>query len=109
MIQITEKQGRKTLELRQAELVYVGELATGKSLRTGNEWKARTVNIKFSLGTNAEGKPESMTIAAKCLGDICDRVSMVAGGTTIHAFIRLELNLHFKIPQTECMLVDFTL
>lgn len=116
MVQISEKQGKKTLELTTAKLVLVGEAQTGTSQRTGNKWKVRTVNIKFSLSTNmegneetnTEGNEETMIVAAKCFGDVCDRVSMVPVGSRIHAFIRLDVNTRFKTPQTECTLVDFT-
>ena len=108
MVQISEKQGRKTLELTTTTLVLVGEAQTGTSQRTGNQWKVRTVNIRFSLGTNTEGNEDSMIVAAKCFGDVCDRVSMVPVGSRIHAFIRIDVNTRFKTPQTECTLVDFT-
>ena len=108
MIKVAEKQGRKTLELESAELILVGEAQTGISQRTGNPWKLRTVNIKFGLGTNEAGKEESMIIAAKCFGDVCDRISMCAVGSRIHAFIRLDVSTRFKVPQTECELVDFS-
>lgn len=109
MIGIAERQGRKTLEFRDAELVFVGEAKTGISMRTGNEWKARQVNLRFGVGTNMEGKPETMSLTARCIGDVCDKIGMTAIGTHIHAFVQIGLNLHFKFPQTECTLVDFQL
>ena len=109
MIQISEKQGRKTLELREAELVFLSEAETGNSQYSGRQWKVRIANIKFGLGANMEGKEQTMIVAAKCFDDICDRISMVAIGTKFHAFVRFDLNTHYKKPSTECTLVDFTL
>ena len=109
MIDIVEKQGRKTLELKDAELVFLGERETGKSQYSGRQWKVLIANIKFSLGTNMEGREQTMIVAAKCFDDICDRISMVAIGTKFHAFVRFDLNTYYKKPSTECTLVDFTL
>lgn len=109
MIQISEKQGRKALELREAEIVYMGELQTGTSMRSGNEWKARTVNLKFSLGQNAEGKEETMIVAARCYNEVCERIGMMATGSRVHAFIRLDVTTRFKNPVTDCALTDFTM
>lgn len=109
MIQLAEHNGRKSLELRSAALVHCGEAQTGRSQVTGNEWKVRTVTLKIMLGTNSEGQEETMTIAAKCLNEMADRIAMVALNQHIHCFIRLGVNARFKIAQTECTLVDFTL
>ena len=109
MIQISEKQGRKALELRDAELVHVGEVTSGTSMRTGREWKVRNVNLRFNVGTNMSGETEFMSLTAKCYDEVCNKIGMVAIGTHLHAFIRLDLNLRFKVPQTDCTLVDFTL
>lgn len=108
MIGIAERQGKKTLELRQAEIVYIGEITSGVSPRSGRAWKMRNVNIKFSVGMNAEGKEETMLVSARCFDELCDRIGMVATGTRICAFVRLDVNARFRIPQTECTLVDFT-
>ena len=109
MIGIAEKQGRKTLEFRDAEVVYVGEVKTGVSMTTGNEWKLRHINLKINLGTNMQGEKETMMLCAKCAGELCDKMGMMAVGTHIHAFVRFNLNVHFNVPKTECNLVDFQL
>ena len=109
MIGIAEKQGRKTLELRDAELVWVGEVYSGTSQRTGQPWKVRSANLRFSVGTNANGQTECMMMTVRCLNEVCDKIGMVATGTHLHAFVRLDLDLHFKAARTECSLIDFTL
>ena len=109
MIDIVEKQGRKTLELKDAELVFVGEVYGGTSQRTGQPWKVRNANIRFNIGTNMNGEKEYMSMTLKCHNEVCDKIGMLAIGTHLHAFIRTDLNLHFKTPQTECTLVDFNL
>lgn len=108
MIQISEKQGRKTLELMNAELVVVSDEQKGTSQRTGREWKARFVNIKFSLGTNSNGYEDSMLVRARCLDSVCERIGMAPIGTKIHAHVRFDVDTRFKFPQLVCTLVDFT-
>ena len=109
MIGIVELMGRKALELRDAELVYAGEVYGGTSQRTGLPWKVRNANIRFNIGTGMSGETEYMSMTVKCHNEVCDKIGMVAIGTHLHAFIRTDLNLHFKSPRTECTLVDFTL
>lgn len=88
IVKTTTATGKAVYEIRNAVVIYVDELRTGVSTRTGNTWKIRNVNIRLDNGENQHSDFMRLTFRNQGTEEVS---AMVPGQTRIN--VKVDFNI----------------